>query len=58
MDGTKWSEPVAEGKGSGTRTVISFKPVAAKFVRITQTDTIENAPNWTISGLRIYEALK
>jgi mono/diheme cytochrome c family protein len=58
MDGAKWSEPVAEGKGSGTRTAISFKPVQAKFLRITQTDTIENASNWTISGLRIYEAFK
>ena len=58
MDGTKWGQPIVEGKGSGTRTLISFKPVQAKFIRITQTDTVENAPNWSISGLRIYEAAK
>ena len=31
LDGVKWSTPpVAEGKGSGARTVISFKPVQAE----------------------------
>jgi len=25
-------------------------------VRITQTDTAADAPNWTISNLRVYEA--
>jgi hypothetical protein len=58
MDGVKWSQPVAEGQGSGTRTVISFKPVQARFVRITQTDAVENASNWSISSLRLYETSK
>ncbi len=56
LDGTKWGQPVAEGKGSGAHAAITFAPVRAKFVRITQTDTVENAPNWAISNLRVFEA--
>jgi beta-glucosidase len=55
MDGTTWSPPVAEGKGTGRSTVISFAPVQAKFVRITQTATVENAPAWAVMLLRVYE---
>ena len=56
MDGKKWSKPVAEGKGEGARTTITFAPTRAQFVRITQTDNIADAPAWTIRGLRLYEA--
>ena len=56
MDGTNWGKPVAEGKGTGARTTVSFSPTRAKFVRVTQTETTENAPNWTVSNLKIYEA--
>ncbi len=55
-DGTRWSQPVAEGKGEGARTAITFAPVRAKFVRITQTDTVADAPAWSISNLRVYQA--
>lgn len=55
MDGTTWSKPVAEGTGSGRRTDISFAPVRAKFVRITQTATDTEAP-WSVERLRLYEA--
>jgi mono/diheme cytochrome c family protein len=55
MDGAKWGKPVAEGKGSGVRSSITVAPVRAKFVRISQTDTVENAPNWAVANLRIYE---
>jgi mono/diheme cytochrome c family protein/glucose/arabinose dehydrogenase len=55
MDGTNWGQPIVDGKGSGSRTVIAFKPVRAKFVRITQTAAEENAPPWTISNLRLFE---
>jgi mono/diheme cytochrome c family protein len=55
MDGTAWSAPVAEGRGSGSSTTISFKPVRARFVRITQTAQTENAPAWTIQRLQLYE---
>jgi F5/8 type C domain len=55
-DGTAWSKPVAEGKGGGPRTTISFAPVRAKFVRLTQTGSDADAPAWSIRNLRIYEA--
>ncbi len=55
-DGTSWSKPVATGKGEGVRTTITFAPTRAKFVRITQTDTVTDAPAWSIRNLRIYEA--
>ena len=55
-DGTTWSAPVAEGEGSGRTTVISFAPVRARVVRITQTAITENAPVWSIERLRLYEA--
>ena len=56
-DGTTWSKPVAEGKGEGARTTITFAPARAKFVRITQTESAADAPAWSIRNLRIYEAL-
>jgi mono/diheme cytochrome c family protein len=55
-DGVKWSAPVAQGQGTGVSTRIAFSPVSAKFVRITQTATTENAPPWSIQRLRLYEA--
>ena len=54
IDGSGWTA-VKEGKGSGTSTTIAFEPVVAKFVRITQTASIEGAPNWAIQRLRLYE---
>jgi mono/diheme cytochrome c family protein len=56
LDGTTWGKPVAEGKGVGAHTSIAFAPVRAKFVRISQIDTVENAPNWSMANVRIYEA--
>jgi putative membrane-bound dehydrogenase-like protein len=56
MDGRTWSKPVAEGKGDGTRTDVSFNAVKAKFIRITQTGTPDNDAHWTISNLRLYES--
>jgi len=55
-DGTTWSRPVAQGKGIATRMNIVIPPTRAKFVRITQTDTTPNAPAWSLSNLRLYEA--
>ncbi len=53
-DGTNWGAPVARGEGAGQTTVISFVPVQAKFVRITQTATPDAAPPWSIQRLRLY----
>jgi hypothetical protein len=55
-DGNSWSDPVAQGKGTGTRTTIAFQPTRAKFIKITQTETVPNAPAWSVKGLKIYEA--
>jgi mono/diheme cytochrome c family protein len=55
-DGKKWSKPVASGRGEGSHTTISFAPAQAKFVRITQTDNIADAPVWSVRNLRVYEA--
>ena len=56
LDGTSWSEPIAEGKGEGPHTTITFAPTRAKFVRITQTETAAEAPAWSMRNLRLYEA--
>jgi hypothetical protein len=59
LDGTKWSaKPIAEGKGAGPHTTISFAPVRARFVRITQTDVADGAPVWAMNNIRVYEAGK
>jgi mono/diheme cytochrome c family protein len=55
MDGATWSAPVAEGRGAGRSTVISFPPVQARFVRITQTSSVEGAPPWAVMLLRLFE---
>ena len=54
MDGTTWSEPVAEGQGQNPTTTITLKPVPAKFVRITQTGTPQPASAWAIQRVRIF----
>jgi hypothetical protein len=43
----------SQGESAATTTV-SFQPVNAKFVRITQTGTEENAPVWSIQSLQLY----
>jgi mono/diheme cytochrome c family protein len=56
MDGTTWSEPVAEGQSTGPATTIVLgAPTRARFVRITQTATTENAPPWAMQQLQLYE---
>jgi mono/diheme cytochrome c family protein len=56
MDGKSWSKPVAVGKGAGPRTTITFAPTRARYVRITQTDSVDDAPAWSIRNFRLYEA--
>jgi mono/diheme cytochrome c family protein len=53
MDGTTWA-PASEGQGTGATTIISFKPVTAKFVRLTQTGSAADAPPWSIQQLRLF----
>jgi mono/diheme cytochrome c family protein/glucose/arabinose dehydrogenase len=54
MDGTTWTNPVAQGQGKGVVNEITFTPARAKFVRIRQTGTADNAP-WTLRRLRVLE---
>jgi hypothetical protein len=53
-DGTTWGSPVAEGQGTGAQTLIAFNPTRAKFVRITQTATVSDAPPLSVRRLRLF----
>ena len=55
MDGTTWSAPVAEGTGVAGANVIALTPVRAKFVRITQTATVDNVTPWSMQQVQLYE---
>ncbi len=57
-DGKTWGAPVAEGKGSPATTVATFRPVQARFIRVTQTDSGENAPPWSVLNFRVYAVAK
>ena len=54
MNGTAWT-PAAEGQGESATTLIAFKPVQARFVRLTQTAALDGAPPWSIQQLRLFE---
>jgi mono/diheme cytochrome c family protein/glucose/arabinose dehydrogenase len=56
MDGSTWSAPVAEGQADGRSTTIAFPSVQARFVRITQTADVADAPPWAMLRLRLFEA--
>jgi hypothetical protein len=53
-DGRTWSAPVAEGKGSPATAIVTFRPVQAKFIRITQTGQAEDALPWSVLNFRVY----
>jgi hypothetical protein len=55
-DGVSWSQPVASGAATGPKTMVTFAPVTARFVRLTQTAAAENGPPLSILQLRFYEA--
>jgi mono/diheme cytochrome c family protein len=57
-DGATWSAPVAQGTGAAPTTVITFRPVPARFIRITQTGTARGAERWAIQQVRVYRAGK
>jgi len=54
-DGKTWSKPVAEGKGGGPITDIAFAPVKTKFIRITQTGSV-NGKHWSIHELAVLKS--
>ena len=47
---------VAKGQGTGSSTSVTFAPVRAKFVNITQTASAPDAPPWSVLRLRLFEA--
>jgi mono/diheme cytochrome c family protein/glucose/arabinose dehydrogenase len=55
VDGNSW-KPAVSARGTGRTTIAAFAPVQAKFVRITQTASVEDAPPWSIQRLRVYRA--
>jgi hypothetical protein len=52
-DGTTWTT-VSETAGAPGSTTLSFAPIPAKFLKITQTATLENAPAWSMQRLRLF----
>jgi hypothetical protein len=56
MDGKTWGKPVAEGTGSLSPTIATFRPVEAKFVRVTQTGKADNGAAWSVLNFRVYTA--
>ncbi len=54
-DGLQWTA-VAEGEGAALTTTATFRPVRARFVRITQTAGATGLPPWMIQRIRLYEA--
>ena len=57
LDGSQWGEPVASGKGTGTLTQVSFTPLKARFIRITQTAGAKSN-FWSITELQVLTAPK
>jgi hypothetical protein len=55
--GTTWGTPVATGAGATPLTTIAFRPVSAKFIRITQTGTTP-AEYWAIGQIRVYQVAR
>jgi mono/diheme cytochrome c family protein len=56
-DGSTWTA-ASEGNGNGPTTISTFKPVQAKFVRISLTSSADDAPAWSVQNLRIYAITK
>ena len=52
-DGVSWTR-VATGRGERQHTGISFAPAQAKFIRLTQTATVDTAPPWSITHLQLF----
>jgi hypothetical protein len=56
-DGTNWGAPIVKGQGTGSSTRIALPSgIRTKYVRITETATVPNAPPWSIQRLQLYEA--
>ena len=57
MDGTRWvTPPAAEATGITGQNIVAFRPVQARFIRITQVAVDATAPAWTMSNVRVFVA--
>ena len=56
MDGTTWGSPVAQGTGPSATTIATFRPVQAKFIRVTQMARATTGEIWAIQQVRVYAA--
>ena len=56
VDGQSWSEPIVKGQGTAVATVITFAPVRARFVRITETAAADSPAPWSIQGMKLFQA--
>jgi mono/diheme cytochrome c family protein/glucose/arabinose dehydrogenase len=56
INGTTWTT-VAEGRGSAGATVVTFAPIAARFLKISLTNSDAAAPAWSMQRLRILTAV-
>ena len=45
---------MAEGTGITGQNIAAFKPVSARYIRITQVATDATAPAWTMSNVRLF----
>jgi mono/diheme cytochrome c family protein len=54
-DGKSWTD-VGQGEGSTRTSVVTFKPVPAKFIRVTQTGSADGAAPWSVLNFRVYAA--
>jgi mono/diheme cytochrome c family protein len=52
-DGKSWAT-VGEGKGSIATSIVTFRPVEAKFIRVTQTGSAPDALPWSVLNFRVY----
>ncbi len=55
-DGQSWGKPVAQGKGTVGAMVVTFAPVKARYVRLTQTGKLTGAEktlSWVLTEIRV-----
>jgi putative heme-binding domain-containing protein len=59
VDGANWRAPVAQGKGTGPSLRVSLaKPVEARALRVTLTESATDGSAWTVQKVRLFEAIK
>jgi mono/diheme cytochrome c family protein len=53
VDGVTWGEPLASGEGKAADPIVSWLPVMAKFIRVTQTGK-KDGLYWSIHELQLF----